>query len=142
MRVKTLKIADALCALCPFDLDAEKILLKHSTAQGFQERKIQVFEILLKKQKHTGSFLESLKASLPQRQRALLLHQLESRLDSELYFFIRLDKTKIMDEGVYEITDSGNCFHIKISVAAYPANRTEGLKVISSWLGDMNKVAD
>ena len=51
-----------------------------------------------------------------------ILKQIESRLDEELNFFLRLDKEKWVNEKEMKLTDSGKCFHIKISVAAFPKN--------------------
>jgi RNA binding exosome subunit len=88
----------------------------------------------LQKEKHTNAFLNSLKQRLSDDQKQLLLRQSESRLDSELSFFIRLDKDRLLNENRFWITDSGNCFHIRMSIAAYPSNREAALKVISQWL--------
>jgi RNA binding exosome subunit len=120
--------------LLPFDLEQEKLTLKDFTAQGFQERKIRIFEIVLEKERHTSKFLAHLKQNLDQDQRNLLLRQSESRLDQDLNFFIRLDKPNLMQDNKYWITDTGNCFHIRISIAAYPAKREAGLKVVEQWL--------
>jgi RNA binding exosome subunit len=128
------KLAQTITKLCPFDLEQEKLQLKQSTATGFKERKIKIFEILLTKERHTTKFLNHLKQNLSDDQRQLLINQTESRLDQELDFFIRLDKQKLLNENQFWITDSGNCFHIKISIAAYPANRETGLKVVKEWL--------
>ncbi|MBW2972538.1 hypothetical protein KY359_05875 [Candidatus Woesearchaeota archaeon] len=130
----TEQIAAALASLCPFDLEQEKLSVKRTSATGFQERKIIILELTLTKERHTTKFLEHLKSSLSQSNRSLLLRQAESRLDNELNFFIRLDKPKLLADNRFWLTDSGDCFHIKISVAAYPANRDAGLKVIREWL--------
>jgi len=129
------RISAAIAGLCPFDLAQEKVVLSRSTAQGFNERKIIIFEIMLSKERHTSKFMSSLKEHLSDDQRTLIVKQADSRLDSELNFFIRLDKDKLLGENKYWVTDSGNCFHIKISVAAFPADKTAGLKVIENWLG-------
>ena len=81
------------------------------------------------KQKHTSLFLKNLMKKLSQEQKDLLLRQLESRLDETLHFYIRLDKNKLLDNE-YFITDSGNCFHIKIAIAAYPHKRDVAIEVM------------
>ncbi|MBN1544755.1 hypothetical protein JW898_04825 [Candidatus Woesearchaeota archaeon] len=128
------KISEALKGLCPFDLEKEKVDLKTSVATGFQERKITIFEVFLKKERQTARFLRHLKESISESHLNLIRSQAESRLDSELNFFIRLDKAKLLGENRFYLTDSGDCFHIKISLAAYPANRDAGLKVVEEWL--------
>ena len=127
-------IRQKLLELVPLDLEQEKLELKQTNATGFQERKIMIYEILLEKERHTTKFLAHLKERLSQDQRSLLLKQAESRLDQDIDFFIRLDKQRLLQDSEFWITDSGDCFHIRISVAAYPANREAGLKVVEEWL--------
>jgi len=49
-------------------------------------------------------------------------------------FFIRLDKAKLLEEDAFWITDCGNCFHIKITLASFPKTRDAALKVVQKWL--------
>jgi len=131
----SVKIESVLRSLFPLSLEQEKVELKQTNATGFAERRIIIFEIFLQKEKHTNAFLNNLKQKLSDDQRQLLIRQSVSRLDDELNFFIRLDKDKLLAEDRFWITDSGNCFHIRMSVAAYPSNREAALKVICGWLG-------
>ncbi|MEK6876131.1 MAG: RNA-binding domain-containing protein [Nanoarchaeota archaeon] len=118
--------------LFPFDLKDEKIELKKSNAAGFEDKNIAIFEVALEKEKHTGKFLENLVKNLDEWQKKLVLSQLESRLDDNLDFFLRLDKDEYMKNNKLKLTDSGNCFHIMISVAAFPRKREVGLKILKS----------
>jgi len=131
----SVKIESVLRSLFPLSLEQEKVELKQTNATGFAERRIIIFEIFLQKEKHTNAFLNNLKQKLSDDQRQLLIRQSVSRLDDELNFFIRLDKDKLLNESRVWVTDSGNCFHIRMSVAAYPSNREAALKVICGWLG-------
>ncbi|MFC1741043.1 RNA-binding domain-containing protein [Nanoarchaeota archaeon] len=128
------QIKQKFLELVPFDLEQENLELKTRNAQGVQEKKIMIYELNLTKERHTKRFMEHLKSNLDKDQIGLLKKQAESRLDQELNFFIRLDKPNLLQDNKLLITDAGNCFHIKISVAAYPANRENGLKVINEWL--------
>jgi RNA binding exosome subunit len=128
------RISAKLAALCPFGLKEEKLNMKSTTALGFNERKIMIFEITLTKEKHISKFLNCLNEKFSDDQRSLLVNQSESRLDSDLNFFIRLDKPRWLDEDRLWITDSGDCFHMRIAVAAFPAKRESALKVIEDWL--------
>jgi len=128
------KIEEKLKKLCPFDLAEEKIPVTRSSAKGFNEKKIIIFEIALTKEKHTTKFCKNLKQFLSDDQKKLLVSLAGSRLDENLCFFIRLDKTKLLDEDRILITDSGNCFHIKLTIAAYPTTMENALKVVKEWL--------
>lgn len=124
----------ALRELLPFDLEQEKILLKEDTATGVNEQPIKILTITLQKETHTTKFLEFLKTKLSSEQKKLLISQKESRTDDGLYFFIRLEKDKWNKASEAELTDSGNCIHIKISLAAFPAKRDAALKIVEKIL--------
>lgn len=128
------EIGDALLSLVPFDIVKEKVELKRSVAEGFDEKKIVIFEIFLEKSSHVSKFVSNLVQNISEDQRQLLLSQSESRLDKDLYFFIRLDKDELVDNKRFVLTDSGNCFHIRIAIAAYPAKRDRGLRVVEQML--------
>jgi len=123
------KIKACLKSLVPLDFEEEKLTIKDQNATGFKEKKIKIFSIKLEKEKHTKAFLESLLNRLTKEQKEMLLIQKESRLDEDLSFFIRFDKPSLLEDQI-EITDSGNCFHIKIHIAAFPAKRENALAVI------------
>lgn len=125
----------ALKELIPFDLAQEKILLKEDTVTGVnEEQTIKILTIFLQKESHTNKFLEFLTNKLTQEQKKLLLEQKESRTDELLYFFIRIEKDKWNNEKTIVLTDTGNCIHIKIALAAFPAKREIALKIVEKIL--------
>lgn len=128
------EIEEKLRRLVHFDLEKEKISVQKQAATGFNEKKITIMEIILVKDRHINAFLDFLKEKLGERQKELLLRQKESRLDDELNFFMRLDKEKLLQDEFW-ITDSGNCFHIRISVAAFPRKRENAAKIIENVFG-------
>jgi len=117
-----------LLALFPFDLEQEKIVLQRSKALGFNQREIIILEVELKKERHTNAFLSFLKEKLNEQQKSVLVKQ-ENRLDDDCNFFIRLDKSKLLNNE-YWITDSGDCYHIRISIAAFPKKKERARQVI------------
>jgi len=127
------EIKAALESLIPLDLEKEKIPVKRQTAKGFEEKKIVILKIELEKSRHTNAFIKNLLNKLTKKQKELLLNQEESRLDNHMHFFIRLDKEKLLSRE-YEVTESGNCFHIKLHIAAFPSKREKALKVIEKLL--------
>ena len=121
---------EKLLQLIPFNIKDEKIEFNKTGAQGFNEKKIIIFGIILEKEKHTNKFLENLIGKLDIHQKNIILEQLESRLDENLSFFLRLDKEEYIKNNRLVLTDSGNCFHIEISVAAFPRRREAAVEVI------------
>jgi len=123
-------ITEKLLFLVPLDLKKEKIELKRTNATGFNEKKITILEVYLEKESHTNLFLSNLAKNLTDEQTLLIKKQADSRLDSELHFFLRFDKSKLINEGRLWLTDRGECFHTRIKVAAFPHKRDAALKVI------------
>jgi len=124
------KIKESLLKLLPFDLEKEKIELQQNTATGFNENKIKIFEILLTKDKHINIFLENLINKLSKETKILILKQSESRTDEECGFFLRFSKDKLVKENELWLADQGNCFHIKVSIAAFPKKKEKALEII------------
>jgi len=117
-----------LLALIPFDLDEEKLVLHRNKATGFNQREIIILEVDFQKERLTNKFLEFLKSKFNEQQKESILKQ-ENRLDEECNLFIRLDKAKLLS-GEYWITDSGDCYHIRISIAAFPKKREKAKQVV------------
>ncbi|MBW2973211.1 hypothetical protein KY346_02350 [Candidatus Woesearchaeota archaeon] len=127
------EIKSALLSFIPFDIEKEKIQVQQKSAAGFEDKKIRILKIELEKPRHTNAFLKHLLEKLTKEQKEMLLSQAESRLDNHLHFFIRFDKDKLLNKE-YEITDSGNCFHIKLHIAAFPSKREIALEAIEKLL--------
>ncbi len=119
-----------LIELVPLNLEEEKISVKEETAQGFNEQPIKIYSITLTKTAHTNTFLKALLNRLTTEQKELLLRQRESRLDNDLHFFFRIDKDKWLSDKRVFITDSGWCYHVKMSIAAFPATRESALAIV------------
>ena len=117
-----------LLALFPFDLEQEKIIFNRSNATGFNQKEIVILEVDLKKERHTHAFLNFLKEKLNEQQKSVLVKQ-ENRLDDECNLFIRLDKNKLLNNEFW-ITDSGECYHIRISIAAFPKKKEKARVVV------------
>ncbi|MBI5389345.1 hypothetical protein HZB01_03115 [Candidatus Woesearchaeota archaeon] len=127
------KVKEKLTLLAPIDLAAEKVQIQEQTAISFNERKIKIYTLRLEKHRHIEAFLDFLSKNLTLEQKEMLLHQKESRLDEHLSFFMRFDKEQWMREGKLWITDDGNCFHLRIHLAAFPKKREVGLGMIESF---------
>ncbi|MBN2052536.1 hypothetical protein JW756_03460 [Candidatus Woesearchaeota archaeon] len=121
-------IKEAFLKLFPFDIEDERIILKKTRATSFSQRDIIIYEVELTKDRHSNAFLEFLKSKLDEQQRKMLVSQ-ENRLDDNLDFFIRLDKQSLVN-NYYNITDCGDCFHIRISIAAFPRKKESAMEVV------------
>lgn len=129
-------ILDAFLRFFPFNLEYSKVVLKKTDARGLNEKKIRVFEIALTKENLINQFLKNLQDSLDENYKNKILQQMESRLDKNLDFFLRFDKDAWINEGKLVLTDSGKCFHIKISIAAFPKKREIALNVVKNLFSE------
>ena len=114
----------------PLNLEEEKLIISKEIVSSVQERKITIFQIHLEKTKHINEFMKKLNSILTEQQKKLILKQIESRLDTQNNFFLRFDKKKLIDNNEFNLTDLGNCYHIKMSMAAFPGTRENALKII------------
>ena len=136
----SMNILDGFLRFFPFNLEDDKAAFKKSVATGFNERKIKILEATLTKNNLISQFLENLLNNLDENQKAIILEQAESRLDKNMDFFLRFDKDLWVKEHKSSLTDSGRCFHIKISVAAFPKKMEAALNVIRElFSGKANK---
>ena len=130
-------IVDKIHELFPMDFEKEKIEFTRKSAESFDGNRITIFTVFVKKERQTTIVLKNLFSHLDNSQIDLLKQQLESRLDDKLHFYIRLEKKELL-LGNYQITDSGDCFHINISIAAYPHKRTVARKTVEKLLEKRN----
>lgn len=129
-------ILDKFLQLLPFNLKEGKIELKKTNVEGFKDKKITIYEVILTKEKHINKFLTNLSKNIGEEHKKLILGQSESRVDDKLNFYLRFDKDEYLRNNKLKLTDSGNCFHIKISIATFPKRRENALEIIKSIFGD------
>jgi hypothetical protein len=127
-------IKEKLLTLIPFDLKEEKVELKRKTSKGFNKEKIVTFTIILSKKRHIKQFLEDFIEKLGEQSKELMSQQIERRLDNEFYFYIRLDKFKLINEQKLELTEAGDCIYVKIKVAVFPQKREKAIEEIRNYL--------
>ncbi len=125
-------LLEKLRMLLPFDAEKEKIKITEQKAEGFDEKQILIISVSLVKERHVSAFIENLLSRLGDEKKTLL-EQLESRLDNNLDFFIRLDKELLLKDKLV-LTDSGNCYHIKINIAAFPKRRARAAEMLRELL--------
>ena len=130
------RVKSGLLLLFPYNLEEQKIFIKKEVATGLQDNKIIILTVKLEKDRHINTFIRKLFARLDSKQKSLLLEQLSSRIDGEVNFFVRFGKNKLMDDNILKITDAGNCYHIKIGIAAYPSKKAVGMKIMKRLLDD------
>lgn len=132
-------IKDAFRSLSGLDLKKEKLTLEEHKAKGFNERIIQSLELTLDRNRHTRFFIQHLNYLLDQNQKKTLISQIPSRLDDEMFFYVRLDKKSWVADKRALLTDSGSCFHIKLSIAAYPKRKDVAAGIVKKVFSQARK---
>ncbi|MBI2541299.1 hypothetical protein HYV80_01135 [Candidatus Woesearchaeota archaeon] len=122
-------ILGSMLKFFPFNPEDGKVEIKKTNAEGFNEEKIEIFEAVLAKENSINKFLKAFLSKLDKEQKEKITDQIESRLDENLDFFLRFDKQTWIDDNRLLITDSGNCFHLKMSMAAFPKKREIALNL-------------
>lgn len=125
-------LRDKLRAFFPFDLEKEKIKINVQRASGYDNRPIHVMSVTLAREAHLAQFLKAMVAGLKPEQKQTLIKEAESRLDADLFFYIRFDKEQWNAHNELWIVDHGNCYHCKLLIAAYPKKRAVALGIIKT----------
>jgi len=120
--------------LLPIDFTKEKLAINEEIVESFENRKIKIYSLDILKEAHTNLFVNTLKDLLGKESCKLLVMQKESRLDEELFFYLRINKGYILKDMV-ELTDGGDCVHIKMHIASFPKNKENALKVVNQIFG-------
>ncbi len=128
------EVVGGLKQLLPFDIENEKIAIQKQTAFGFSDKKINIFEVTLAKNRHVKAFLGNLLPKISATDKQMLLRQLDSRVDGDANFFVRFEKETLAKHNELLVTDGGNCYHVKIKMAAYPSNKETAIDVIRKML--------
>ena len=129
------EILDSFLKLFPFSPGENGVAPIKRNATGFNESKIEIYEAVLTKSNLINQFLDFVLSNLDEVQKGTLIRQAESRLDDNLDFFIRFDKESWIKNNKLELTDTGKCFHLSMSIAAFPRKREVALKIISDLFG-------
>lgn len=129
-----LYVKEVFFDLFPFNLEKNKVRVTETVADSFFDRKVIIIEVFVDKPRLVAEVMSRLRDCVTESDRALLVSQVDSRLDEDLYFFFRFDKKLLLEEGMYKVVDHGNCFHVKCSVAVYPKNRDKAKQALIDFL--------
>jgi len=124
--------------LLPIDFEKEKIKIKHEKAEGFFQKIIHILTLKTGKNRHNTLLMKTVLDHLSIVDRKRLIHELPSRIDEEGFFYIRLDKESLLQDH-FEITETGDCFHMKIKLAAFPSNPEAFMNTATTLLSQYGK---
>ncbi|MBS3802132.1 MAG: hypothetical protein KGY65_05210 [Candidatus Thermoplasmatota archaeon] len=111
---------EAFSNILPLDFKKEKIDVSIESVEGFHQKTIYILRLKTNKSNHNKKLIHILFSNLNEIDRKRIGKQYLTRLNQEGYFFIRLDKNYLM-KNEFVLTEGGDCFHIKIKLAGFPA---------------------
>ena len=120
-------IKDLYHKMLPIDHSKEQVEIDYEQLQGFNQKIIHSLTLTTIKNRHNSLILNTIFTSLPTKSINKIIDQIETRVNHEGNLFLRLDKPSLLNNS-YRLIDHGNCFHIKIKLAAFPANKDNYLK--------------
>lgn len=123
-------VRHAMAWLLGLDLNKERLRIREDAAIGLTNSKIKILSIRLTKASHINRAVSSIKSMLTGSQLDSIIMTADSRLDQGHKFYLRFDKEDIIKSRNLSLTDSGNCFHLKITIAAYPKDRKNSLRTV------------
>jgi RNA-binding protein len=121
----------------PLDFEKNRIVIDHQQLEGFSDI-IHSLTLQTTANRHNLLVLETLFTNLTKNDINLLDQQKESRLNDDGVFYIRLDKSLLL-QSIFQLTDSGDCFHIKIKLAAYPATRERYVQNLQNLIDQFDR---
>ena len=108
-----------------------------TTIEKTEEFPSDLITITIKINKKTDKVLEYIFKKLSEKDKIFLKETTKTRIDEDCNFYIRLKKEEFLDKQECLLTDSGDCIHIRIKVAAYPKRKDIAIKKIEelydSW---------
>lgn len=123
--------------ILPVDFTKEKVTVSVETVQGFRQQSIHIIRLKTLKNRHNKEVLNTIFSELQIRDKRKIGEQYLTRLNNEGYFFIRLKKKDILEKR-FLLTESGNCYHIKIKLAGFPANFDQFVNAAKMLLDSYN----
>lgn len=112
------------------DFEKDKVNVEEIGATGVLDDEIRIVEIFLKKARHTNAFVRKMIEKMPEEDKRAVLEELDLRLDDNCDLFIRFDKPLVLEKGDFRLVNSGNCLHVKFSVATYPKKREVAERIV------------
>lgn len=120
------KVYKALSIFVPLDC------ISAASATGHFGNDIKILEAVLKK-KEGQIFFRILREQLPREELLRLRREISARVDDSCHLHLRLDKQAAY-KGLVRLTDSKDAIDVTASIATYPANREEAIRIAGELL--------
>ncbi len=113
------------------ELEKEKIEITYSEAIGFNEEKIWIISTYFEKNRQCNSFMEWLKENISMNELKPILES-GDRIDEDGDLYLRLDKKSLLKRE-FKLTETGDCYHIRANIAAFPKKKEKAKEIIENY---------
>jgi RNA binding exosome subunit len=97
------------------------------------EGKMIIYTLFFRKMSAVNEFARKISLNMTPEERKEYQDEPEKILDAEGKLSVRIDKELLM-QGKISLTDDGNCYQVRASVAAYPKNEERILEAVKKIL--------
>lgn len=119
--------------LMPFDLVKNNIKLKSEYIGADPEinesKPITIYTLDIEKQKLMTQFIEYLRRMLSPIAKKEIVKNAQKFMEEDCVAYLRIDKDEIFNKKI-TLTNDGNCFHVKLKIAAYPKKKENALEIL------------
>lgn len=101
--------------------EIKNILIENFEPFGDFENKLLITKVRIEK---------SIKVTLKEMRDLIISNKdwIKETIDDDCFAYLRLDKKEFFEKGIKKRVDHGDCIHIKLKIAAYPAKKSEAIK--------------
>jgi RNA binding exosome subunit len=131
------EINDAFDFILPFDPVKEKVDITAKYYGKDEETDsgdpLTVYTVNIDKQSQITRTIEYLRRMLSPIQKRDIIDTTKKFMDEDCCMFIRLDKQSLLKKQ-FELVEHGDCFHIRINIAAYPKSVSKAKEIAEQIL--------
>jgi len=127
-------IGEALAAILPAGIRIEEKAIEPETEGGVFTAEMYEHHATIKKATDIRDFISRLLSGLDEYDRKWVAENVERSVDEDCNFYLRLSKEEAV-KGEY-VLESKDPIHVRIKMAAYPADRKNALKAALAIISD------
>ena len=123
------KVKKALKSLLP-----EKVEIEESKAEGHFGDSKKILSVSITRRPHMREFWDNLLEKILKSELDWLEDHAIDRIGEDCTLYLRFDKQLLVSDGKLRISDSGDIFHTRIKISAYPAKRELAVEKMKEFI--------
>lgn len=115
-------------------IKTEDILAEVETLEPLDKFSIVMYQTKITIPKKSDKIFSYILSKLSDSDRDFLNNTIETRVDDACNCYLRFDKNEFVENKKLVLVDHGNCIHLRVKVAAFPAKQENALQVMKEVL--------